>query len=72
MKLTQKQLILEWVKENGSILPAKMSGRIYKDQMFGSESSKRCRELRMEGKLMSEPDGRFERFSLPERQGKLL
>jgi len=32
--------------------------------MFGSESSKRCRELRDEEKLVSEPDGKFERFFL--------
>ena len=72
MKLTQKELILEWIKNYGSILPAKMAGRIYLDQMFGSETSKRCRELRAEGKLASEPDGKFERFYLPEPQIKLF
>ena len=75
--MKQVDLIFEWLKENGSILPAKMGGRIYNDTMFGSETSKRCRELRMAGKLVSEPDKdnpKFERFMLPKlpRQQTLL
>jgi hypothetical protein len=62
MKLTQKDLILEYLKEFGSIVPAKMAGKIYKGIMFGSETSKRCRELREDNLIDSEPDGRFERF----------
>jgi hypothetical protein len=62
--MTQPQLIIEYLKEHGSILPAKMAGQIYKETMFGSETSKRCRELRKIGKLRSEGDGRFERFYL--------
>jgi len=62
--MTQHQLIKEWILENGSILPAKMSGQIYKETMFGSEISKRCRELRKKGILMSVKDGKFERFFL--------
>ena len=62
--MSQKQLILEWIKEFGKITPAKMSGYIYKGIMFGSESSKRCRELREEGKLQSYSDGKFEVFSI--------
>lgn len=62
--MTQKELIVEYIKERGSILPAKVGGVIYKGEMLGSESSKRCRELRKIGMLESEPDGKFERFYL--------
>lgn len=62
MVMTQKQLIKEYIKEFGSILPAKLSGVVYKGVMFGSETSKRCRELRQAGELRGEPDGKFERF----------
>lgn len=62
MRLTQKKLILSYVLEYGSITPAKMYGTVYKGVMLGSELSRRCRELRAEGKLRSEGEGKFERF----------
>lgn len=66
--MTQHQLILDWIQEHGSILPAKLYGTIYKGEMMGSELSKRCRELRKKGKLRSEKEGRFEKFYLNEPQ----
>lgn len=66
--MTQKQLIKEYLYQFGSILPAKLAGVVYKGEMFGSETSKRCRELRAEGMLVSEGDGKFERFYLKGRQ----
>lgn len=65
MKLSQKELILAYVDQFGSILPAKISGIVFKGQMLGSESSKRCRELRAEGKLISKQEGKFEKFYRP-------
>lgn len=62
--MTQKQLIKEYLNEFGSILPAKIAGVVYKGTMFGSETSKRCREMRASGELRSEGDGKFERFYL--------
>jgi len=62
--MTQKELILEWIKEHGSILPAKMAGTVYLGQMFGSETSKRCRELRAQNVLKSHQEGKFEVFSI--------
>jgi len=62
MNPTQKELILAYVDMNGSILPAKMAGQLFGGIMFGSETSKRCRELRKEGKLLSESYGKFEKF----------
>lgn len=70
--MTQHQLIIQYIKEHGSILPAKMAGVIYKGQMFGSETSKRCRELRSHEissiqkypEIISHGDGKFERFLL--------
>lgn len=75
MKFTQYQIIKDYIKEHGSILPAKMSGVVYHDTMFGSETSKRCRELRKAGILESTKEGRFERFTLKEikyREAKVL
>lgn len=62
MRLTQHKLIIEYVKKHGSILPAKMAGSIFMKTMFGSEVSKRARELRAKKLLYSLPDGRFMRF----------
>lgn len=63
--MTQKQLIMEYVRENGNIVPAKMYGSIFMGKMMGSELSRRCRELRDEGRLLSEPKGKFESYYLP-------
>lgn len=60
--MTQKSLILAWIDEFGRIMPAKMSGEVWKHEMFGSETSKRCRELRKCGILTSKPEGKFEVF----------
>lgn len=65
MKLTQSQLVLEYINEFGEITPAKMSGRLYKGVMFGSEASKRARDLRKAGKVVSHKEGKFEVFTLP-------
>lgn len=64
--MTQKSLILRYVMRFGSILPAHMSGHIMWRHMFGSETSRRCRELRATGDLISHGEKRFERFYLPE------
>lgn len=47
-------------------MPAKISGLVYMGTMFGSETSKRCRELRKAGILESTNDGKFEVFTLKE------
>lgn len=62
--MTQKELIIEYLKQNGEILPAKMAGFRFMGQMFGSETSKRCREMRKAGLLDSRPEGKFEVFTL--------
>lgn len=62
--MTQKELILDYIKTHGSILPAKVGGLIHKGVMLGSESSKRCREMRAAGLLTSHNDGKFEVFTL--------
>ena len=64
--MTQKQLVLEYVKEFGSIVPARMSGKVYLGKMFGSETSRRCRELRQDHKLESRGVGKFEEYREPE------
>lgn len=51
-------------KYYGSILPAKMSGKVWNDYMFGSQIDRRCRELREGGHLRSKKEGRFTRFYL--------
>ena len=62
--MTQKSLIMKYVMRFGSILPAKMAGHVMWRNMFGSETSRRCRELRAEGLLISQGEKRFERFYL--------
>jgi hypothetical protein len=73
--LTQHELIIKWCKEHGHIIPAKMAGTVYCDVMFGSETSKRCRELRnpidpgnpyKKKVLDSLKEGKFEKFFLVE------
>lgn len=62
--MTQKELILKWIEEHGSITPAKMSGTVYYETIFGSETSKRCREMRARGSLESYQEGKFEVYRL--------
>lgn len=64
-KLTQKQLILEYVKEYGTITPATLNNRLFKGQWIGSQADRRCRELRADNKLLSRGEGKFEVFYLP-------
>lgn len=70
--MTQKQLIEAYVREHGSITPAKMGGRIYKGIMFGSESSKRCRELRKHGLFKSHTEGKFEVYTLNTERPQMI
>ena len=70
--LTQKELIFHYIEAHGQITPAKMGGQLYLGQMFGSETSKRCRELRKDKKLISHGEGKFEVYSLPERISEQL
>lgn len=60
--MTQRNLVLTYLKENDSITPARMTGKVFKGTMFGSEISRVCRTLRAEGKLQSERVGKFEKF----------
>lgn len=73
--MTQHELVVKFVQHYGSILPAKMGGQIFMGQMFGSETSKRCRELRNQIQGMwknpygrqildSVKEGKFEKFFL--------
>lgn len=51
--MNQKELILAWVEEFKFIIPARMSGKVYKDHRFKTDTGKRCRELRGKGHLYS-------------------
>jgi len=62
--MTQHELVIKYIEQKGSILPAKMAGSVFLGEMFGSETSKRCRELRKKGLLRGEREGKFERFFL--------
>lgn len=72
---SQHELIVEYVEQNGSICPARLSDRQrqFKGGFIGSEAGKRCRELRgkIQGKwcnpygkqmLDSHKEGKFEVF----------
>lgn len=58
---------MDYIETFGAMIPAKMAGKAWNGGFFGSETSKRCRELRKEGKLVSENVGKFERYTLPQR-----
>lgn len=65
MKLTQRELIMTYINNIGSIVPARVIGIEYQGNFFGSEVPRRCRELRKEGILASRPwakDSKFEEF----------
>jgi len=64
-KITQKELILMYVSEYGEIVPAKISGKIYMNIMFGSETDRRCRELFAERKLARYREKKFTKYYLP-------
>lgn len=72
--MTQHELVVAYIKDRGFILPAKLGGTIYQGIMFGSETSKRCRELRAHKLpsvqkypiLISEGSGKFEVFHFKE------
>ena len=70
--MTQKELVLSYVKSYGEIIPARMSGKAWNGGFFGSETPKRCRELRKEEKLISTSEGKFEKFFFPKQQGTLV
>ncbi len=65
--MTQHALIIEYIKLRGSICPAKLSDddkRMPNGEWLGSETGKRCRELRAQGKLTAYKDGKYEVFRL--------
>lgn len=63
----QHDLAIYYCQEYGSILPAKMKGIVYRGVMFGSEITKRCRELVKEGIMVREWEGKFKRFYLKDQ-----
>lgn len=62
MRKSQRELIIDFVREFGSITPAKMSGKIYNGIMFGHSVDARCRDLRRDGLLVSTIEGKFSVF----------
>lgn len=62
--MTQPELIIEYVKLNGSITPAKLNDkdRSLKGYWIGSEASRVCRSLRTKGVFASHKIGKFEKF----------
>ena len=45
MKLTQGDLVLEYLKDHDTITPALMAGKFYKGVRFGSETPRTCRRF---------------------------
>ena len=68
--MTQSQLLIEYILEYGSAIPAKLTGTPYKDGFFGSEISRRVRDLRKAGRLTSVKEGKFEKFFLVDQDVK--
>lgn len=75
MPYTNHELIIEYVKEFGYIVPAKKVGSFYRGQMLPSELTRRCRELRKRGVLKSCPwpeNPKFEMFKLNKPEQAVL
>lgn len=71
--MTDYAQILKYVAKKGTITPAKLGGTVYLDKLFGSEVTKRCRELRAAGKLESPDsiqDSRFKTFRFTKKYAK--
>lgn len=64
MKTSQKEIILKLLKEdpNRKWLTYELQKSQTKYGWLGTQADKRCRELREEGLIKSEPQGRYERF----------
>lgn len=75
--MTQHELIIEYIRLKGYIIPAKLSDveRRFRGDFIGSQADKRCREMRKQiqgewknpyGRKMldSEKEGKFEKFFL--------
>lgn len=71
-KRTMKQHIMQYVKYNGSITPAKMIGKVWEGKMFGSSTSRRCRGLRKDGLLDSKREGKFTKYYMNDIQEALM
>lgn len=57
-------MVLRFIHHIGKMKPAILGGIRYQGQIFGSETSKRCRELRALGLLDSHKEGKFAIFTL--------
>ena len=66
--MTQKETVLQYIKDHGEMIPAKDHGFEYRGTFLGSETSRRCRELAKEGKLVKVKRGRFTGYRLPSDQ----
>ena len=51
--ITQKQLIIDYIEKNGSIIPNEVKGTEFKKNLFGNDITKRCNEMVKEGFLSS-------------------
>ncbi len=69
--MTQQELLLDYIDHYGYIVPAKMGGKEYNGGYFGSETSKRARELRADGILDSRPHPNSPKFEVFFRAGNL-
>jgi hypothetical protein len=68
MKLTQRELVYQYILLHGSFTPAKERHATMNGKLLGDSADRRCRELRAEGRVSSEGEGRFERFFIPNFQ----
>lgn len=76
-RASQKDLIVDYVKEFGYIIPARMVGKVYRGMMFGCDTPRRCREIRRDGYrnvyFESEPwdkNPKFEKFYIKNNPNK--
>ena len=70
--MTQRELAIAYIQEFGSIVPARMTGKVFMGTLFGSEISRACRSLRAKGDLASMRFGKFEKFFLSNMESMSL
>jgi hypothetical protein len=62
--MTQKELVLKYLKEYPFIIPAKNLDKSYGGGFFGAELSRVCRKMRAEKILESEKENGLEKYRL--------
>jgi hypothetical protein len=70
--LIQEDAAMSYIKKHGSMIPARMIGKVYAGTFLGSEITRACRSLRAKGYLKSKIVDRFAVFTLTQKKYKRI